>query len=183
MKEEDFDQIASVCRSLFQTKPGLGDSLFDEHLHELKAVDGLKLSTSQMMIRGGGQMLRPGGDMLRMANNLIKLRELETYVHDSNRVGKNHSFALRTVSMDSFISDPAKFATAYFDFLLDGTDTQALCPKRGCPRRVGGVANDLARKYREMNDRGASNHVTCRLHAVRPSTSFFCHCSLIIIHG
>jgi hypothetical protein len=74
MKKRDFDRIVKTCRSLFRMSPELKTQSYEGHLHHLDPVDGLRLSTSQMMIRGGGAILIPGGDLLRMANNIIKLR-------------------------------------------------------------------------------------------------------------
>ena len=162
MTEEIFDQIAKVCRSLYQTKPELKDKLFDGHLHQLDPVDGLRLSTSQMMIRGGGKLLMPGGDILRMANTIIKLEELESYL-PSKQGGRNHPFTLVTVSMDDFISDPAKFTTAYLNFLL-GNNTQMICPRKNCTRKIKSIAKEFEQKYQKINEKGTA-HVTTGRHS------------------
>ena len=79
MKRKDFDRISKLCRSHYQRTPELKTQTYEGHLQQLDPIDGLRLSTSQMMIRGGGEILIPGGDLLRMANTIIKLRELQLY--------------------------------------------------------------------------------------------------------
>jgi len=153
MTKENFNEIARVCRSLYRTTPELENEVFEGHLHQLNPVEGLRLSISQMMIRGGGQMLLPGGDLLRMANTIIKLRALQS----------THRFTLVTVSMDDFLSDPAKFTATYLNFLL-GNNTQPICPRANCAQKIKRIAKEFEQKYQKMSNKGSS-HVTTGRHS------------------
>ncbi len=156
MKRKDFDRISKLCRSLYQTSPELKTQAYEGHLQQLDLVDGLRLSTSQMMIRGGGEILVPGGDLLRMANTMIKLRELQRFLY--NRGGKFHRVTVVTVSMDDFISDPEAFTAKYLNFLL-GNNSHLICPGMNCQRKIKMIAQSFGKKYATMKESGSS-HVT-----------------------
>lgn len=165
MTKENFDELAKVCRSLYRAKPKMENEVFEGHLHQLDPLDGLRLSTTQMMIRGGGKVLMPGGDLLRMANTIIKLHQLQSYLR-SKREYRNNPFTLVTVSMDDFISDPAKFTETYLDFLLGVDHTQLTCPGKNCANKI--ILKKLGKSfelgYQKMNDKGSS-HVTTGRHS------------------
>lgn len=100
-------------------------------------------------------MLMPSGDLLRMASTIIKLRELRSYYLSKRRSSKDaRPFTVVTVSMDDFIADPAKFTSAYIDFLL-GDASGAMCPRVNCSK----VAKDFEARYQRISERGTS-HVT-----------------------
>jgi hypothetical protein len=160
MKRKEFDRISKICRLLYQTSQELKTQAYEGHLHQLDPVEGLRLSTSQMMIRGGGEILVPGGDLLRMANTMIKLRELQRYL--DNREDKSHRFTLVTVSMDDFISDPEAFTAKYLNFML-GNNSHLICPGMNCQSKIKMIAKSFGKKYAMMKESGSS-HVTTGLH-------------------
>ena len=161
LDEAQFDGISEVCRSLYQTNPELKTGAFGGHLHQLDSLEGLLLSTSQMMVRGGGKEKMPGGDLLRMANNIIKLQELESYfLHHGN---KNHTFELLTVSMDDFISDPTTFTVRCLVFLL-GRNTDLICPDKSCKQEIERIANEFEQNYNRKQMKGSS-HITTGRHS------------------
>lgn len=152
--EEEFDDVVETCRSIFQQKDGLEDEGFEGHLHELRPIEGLRLSTSQMMVRGGGKKRMPGGDLLRMANTIIKLRELQSYLSENDE----SPITVVTVSMDDFIADPEKVTADYLNFLLG--------EKNGADRdeEVARIASDFARNYHKLGEKGSA-HVTTGTHS------------------
>ena len=158
VNEKQFDDIARVCRSLYQTKPELKSQAYVGHLHRANSLEGLLLSTSQMMIRGGGKENLPSGDLLRMANNIIKLRELKSK-HDN----KNHPFALLTVSMDDFIAAPSKFTFDCLNFLL-GKNRGLICPDKSCKHEIERIADEFEQSYIRKQTMGSS-HITTGKHS------------------
>ena len=155
LTKNDFHEIAKVCRSLYRTNSDLANEYFEGHLHRLDPSDGLKLSTAQMMIRGGGVTRVAGGDMLRMANNIIKLKQLQLSEANGNINGEGRAQKLTivTVSMDDFIANPVKFTTTYLNFLL-GDDAHIVAPKR-----LKAIAKKFEKKYTSIIDEGGK-HVT-----------------------
>lgn len=160
MKRKDFDRVSKLCRSLYQSTPELKTEAYEGHLQQLDPIDGLRLSTSQMMIRGGGEILIPGGDLLRMANTIIKLREMQLYQEQYGN--HRHRFIVDTVSMDDFISDPETFTSRYLNFLL-GNNTNLICPGRSCQQRIEMTSKSFGKKYATMKEKGSS-HVTTGTH-------------------
>ena len=171
---QNFDDISQLCSSLYQTIPSLKDAKFKGHLQQLDPIDGLKLSTAHMMIRGGGVLLMPGGDILRMANNIVKLKQLQEYVTEQqqqheNGVKRNKPFTVVTVSMDDFLTDPIQFITTYLTFLTGDNYEQHLCPNEGakvCQKRMKSIAKSFEQSYNNIKGVG-QKHVTTGKHENR----------------
>jgi hypothetical protein len=163
LSKESFDKILDVCNSLYQTRPDLKKEHFKGHLHNLDPIDGLKLSTAQMMIRGGGVMLMPGGDLLRMANNIIKLKQLQEYL-EKNGSTSYKPFIVVALSMDDFITNPVEFTTTYLKILAG--DQKLLLedkPSQG-NAMMKVIANRFARNYNKMKNKEEHKHVTTGKH-------------------
>lgn len=166
LSRESFDKVVQLCNSLYQTQPNLVNEKFEGHLHQLDPVDGLKLSTAQMIIRGGGVMLMAGGDLLRMANNIIKLNQLKDFlVHNDTSYPPLNVVAL---SMDEFIADPFQFTSSYLNILTGGDTTQLFRNKPIRGRMVmKSIAKRFARNYNETKSKANHTHVTTGKHGDR----------------
>ena len=157
ISRESFDKIVDLCNSLYQTQVNLTNAKFEGHLQQLPPIDGLKLSTAQMMIRGGGRILVPGGDLLRMANNIIKLRQLQDYLASDASYGQ---MSVEYLSMDEFITNSLNFTSTYLNILV-GDDTKLFAGK---PRRgkalIRSIAGRFAKTYNETKSKESHKHVT-----------------------
>ena len=116
VSRENFDSVTADCRSLFQTTDFLKEANFHHHLLNMNAHDGIRLSTAEMMIQG----FENGGDILRMANNMIKFKQAETFVKNSEEFkNKEKSFQVYSLSVDDFIIEPAESFKRFLDFVFD----------------------------------------------------------------
>ena len=160
LSQDAFDKVVNLCKSLYQTKPHLRDGKFKQHLHQLDPIDGLKLSTAQMMIRGGGVVLMPGGDLLRMANNIIKFEQLRAYTETNHETYK--PLAVEALSMDDFITDPLKFTQSYLKILTGSTVNLFRDNPTKSGRVMGSIAKRFAQKYTKNQE--DEKHVTAGKH-------------------
>lgn len=165
LTKESFDRVVNLCNSLYQKKPNTKNEKFEGHLHQLDPIDGLKLSTAQMMIRGGGVILMPGGDLLRMSNNIIKLRQLEEYLATNSTSPRSLSVA--ALSMDDFITDPTKFTLSYLNILTGNTQLFRDQQRKG-KAVVEYIANQFGQNYNKMKSKEKHEHVTTGKHDDRP---------------
>lgn len=164
LNKASFDKIVDLCNSLYQTKSNLTNSKFEGHLRQLDPIDGLRLSTAQMMIHGGGKVLVPGGDLLRMANNIIKLRQLQEYIKEEFSYGP---LTVTALSMDDFITNPLEFTSTYLN-ILAGDDTKLIVGKPRKGRRIiKSIASTFARNYNETKANENHKHVTTGKHEDR----------------
>ena len=109
-----FDEVVSLCKSLYQANPQLRNSTFYEHLLSLDQWDGLQLATAQMIISSSYvNQGRAGGDILRMANNVVQFNNLLPLngLHEKQ-------LHLLTISMDDYISNPNNTTIHFLDFLF-----------------------------------------------------------------
>ncbi|KAL3805638.1 hypothetical protein HJC23_005882 [Cyclotella cryptica] len=166
LSKESFDKVVQLCNSLYQTKTTLEKEKFEGHLHQLDPISGLKLSTAQMMIRGGGVTLMPGGDLLRMANNIIKLKQLKDYLKENTH--KYRPLTVVALSMDDFITDPLAFTSSYLKILMGGNPLTLFENK---PRKgeaiMKSIASKFAHNYNEMKSKEKHEHVTTGKHSDR----------------
>ena len=166
LSKESFDDVVQLCNSLYQTKPNLENKRFERHLHQLDPIDGLKLSTAQMIIRGGGVMLMAGGDLLRMANNIIKLNQLEDFLAKNET--SHPPLTVKSLSMDDFIINPLQFSSSYLNTLTGGDTAQFFQDKPIKGRSVmKAIANRFARNYNETKNKENHTHVTTGKHRDR----------------
>jgi len=114
----EFDGVLGDCLSLYQTKPGLENANFLDHLMNYDPPEGLRLATAELMIQGHDN----GGDILRMANNIVKFKQVQKYVQKSNEEnpteGRKKEVQVYTMSLDDFIANPSISALKFFDFVL-----------------------------------------------------------------
>ncbi len=145
MSLEDFEAIRKDCRSLYQTKAGLENANFLDHLMNFDPPEGLRLATAELMIEG----FRNGGDLLRMANNIIKLKQAQMKLNTSPEY-QGRNIQVYTMSLDSFIAQPAVSALNFFDYVLESSPV---------PQQR---KEDAAYRYlQHYNDkRNSSNHIT-----------------------
>ncbi|KAL7521988.1 hypothetical protein ACHAWX_006684 [Stephanocyclus meneghinianus] len=159
LSKESFDTVVQLCKSLYQTNTTLEGEKFEGHLHQLDPVSGLKLSTAQMMIRGGGVTLMPGGDLLRMANNIIKLKQLKEYLRENEL--EYRPLTVVALSMDDFIIDPLAFTAEYLKILI-GANPQSFFehkPQKG-KTIMKSIASKFARNYDEVKSKEKHEHIT-----------------------
>lgn len=157
LSKDSFDKVVNLCKSLYRTKPHLRNGKFKQHLHQLNPVDGLKLSTAQMMIRGGGVILMPGGDLLRMGNNIIKFEQLKAYSETNHEAYA--PLTVEALSMDDFITDPLKFTQSYLKILTGSSAGDN--PSKG-KRVMRSIAKRFAQKYTKNQE--DEKHVTTGKH-------------------
>jgi hypothetical protein len=118
MSLEDFDAIKKDCRSLYQTRAGLENATFLDHLMNFDPPEGLRLATAELMIEG----YKNGGDLLRMANNIIKLKQAQIKLNNYREYQEGHrGIQIYTMSLDNFIAQPAVSALNFFDFVLESS--------------------------------------------------------------
>ena len=118
LRTSEFEDILSDCRALYRTRPGLENGTLLDHLLNYDPPEGIRLMTSEMMIQGYDN----GGDILRMANNIIKFRQAELTVANSEEyASRGETLEVYTMSLDDFISNPERMAHRFLDFVFDGT--------------------------------------------------------------
>ena len=96
--QSHFDNVVSLCESLYDQP----NSTFYEHLRLLSPWDGLRLSTSQMIISSSASNNHlAGGDILRMTNNIIQFERLQALqsVPESHR----ENVQLMAINMDDYM--------------------------------------------------------------------------------
>ena len=109
-----FDNVVSLCKSLYQANPQLRNSTFYKHLLHLSPWDGLQLATAQMIISSSHENQgRAGGDILRMASNIVHFNNLLSLNDQYEK-----QFHLLTISMDDYISHPINSTVHFLDFLF-----------------------------------------------------------------
>lgn len=118
LRTSEFEDILSDCRALYRTQPGLENGTLLDHLLNYDPPEGIRLMTSEMMIQGYDN----GGDILRMANNIIKFRQAElTVANTEEYTSRGKSLEVYTMSLDDFILNPERMAHRFLDFVFEGT--------------------------------------------------------------
>jgi len=145
MSLEDFEAIRMDCRSLYQTRAGLENANFLDHLMNFDPPEGLRLATAELMIEG----FRNGGDLLRMANNIIKLKQAQMKLNASLEY-QGRNIQVYTMSLDNFIAQPAVSALNFFDYVLESSPVSQQRKEEAAYRY-----------WQHYNDkRSISNHIT-----------------------
>lgn len=141
---EEFNAIVHDCLSFYRTKDRLKRSNFLAHLLRLPPEHGLRLATAEIMIQGYDN----GGDILRMASNIMKLEHARQFIQEqqnnavedstTNSNYYNKELQIYTMSLDEFIAQPASSALEFFNFVLEGDNTNDKLRRR---------MEEVARKY------------------------------------
>ena len=108
MKREDFKNIEDDCSSLYQTKPGMENATFYEHLRTLDPTEGLRMATADKM-----------NNIVLMAVDLIKFKRVRELVKASNPNHINGDMEVKTISMDDFIHQPGRSMYQVYDFVFN----------------------------------------------------------------
>lgn len=107
MKREDFKNIADDCYSLYQTRIGMENATFYEHLRTMDATEGLRLSTADKM-----------NNIVLMAVDLIMFKRVRDLVKASNPNHINGDMEVKTIAMDDFIHQPGVSMYQFYDFVF-----------------------------------------------------------------
>lgn len=107
MKREDFNAIADDCSSLYQTKPGMENATFYEHLRALDSTEGLRMATADKI-----------NNIVLMAVDLIQFKRVRELVKASNPNHINGDMEVKTISMDDFIHQPGRSMYQVYDFVF-----------------------------------------------------------------
>eukprot|EP00986_Skeletonema_menzelii_P017402 scaffold19268_cov148-Skeletonema_menzelii.AAC.9 len=107
MKREDFNNIAHDCSSLYQTKPGMENATFYDHLRALDPTEGLRMATADKM-----------DNIVLMAVDLIQLKRVRELVKASNPNHINGDMEVKTISIDDFIHQPGSSMYQLYDFVF-----------------------------------------------------------------
>ena len=107
MKREDFQLIANDCSLLCQTKPGMENATFYDHLRMLDRTDGLRLATADKM-----------NTIVLMAVNLLMFKRVRDLVRASSRNHINGDLEVKTLSVDDFIHQPSSSMYRVYDFIF-----------------------------------------------------------------
>lgn len=107
MKREDFNAIADDCSSLYQTKPGMENATFYEHLRKLDSIEGLRMATADKI-----------NNIVLMAVDLIQFKRVRELVKASNPNHINGDMEVKTISMDDFIHQPGRSMYQVYDFVF-----------------------------------------------------------------
>lgn len=113
MKREDFKNIADDCYSLYQTKPGMENATFYEHLTSLDPTEGLRMATADKL-----------NNIVLMAVDLIMFKRVRDLVKASNPNHINGDMEVKTITMDDFIHQPGSSMHQVYDFIFKDLITE-----------------------------------------------------------
>merc|ERR1712032_1367599 len=117
IRQQHFDSVVEMCKSLFQTKDQLKNATFYEHLLRLDHYDGLRLATAQMIISSSsanGNLA--GGDVLRMAYNVLKLGRLQSHIAIPQE--QRDEIHILTISMEDYLKDMSGTTMNLLDYIF-----------------------------------------------------------------
>ncbi|KAL7452473.1 hypothetical protein ACHAWC_004192 [Mediolabrus comicus] len=107
MKREDFQHIADDCSLLYQTKPGMENATFYDHLRMLDRTEGLRLATADKM-----------NTIVLMAVNLLMFKRVRDLVKASSRNHINGDMEVKTLLVDDYIHQPSSSMYRLYDFIF-----------------------------------------------------------------
>jgi hypothetical protein len=107
MTHEDFKNIVDDCYSLYQTKPGLENATFNEHLRSLDSTEGLRMATAEKM-----------NNIVLMAIDLLLFIRVHNLVKASSPNHINGDIEVKTLSIDDFIHQPGSSMYGVYDFIF-----------------------------------------------------------------
>jgi len=108
MTHEDFDDILSQCRGIYQTRPGLKTSSYQQHLRALAPADGLRLAAANGL-----------NPLALMASDLITFGRVRAMVRaeaDNPERKKVRHFDLMTLSLEEALAHPGRTMVDFMDF-------------------------------------------------------------------
>ena len=115
--QSHFDNVVSLCESLYDQH----NSTFYEHLRFLSPWDGLRLSTSQMIISSSASNNHlAGGDILRMSNNIIQFEKLQA-LQSIPEGQRGENVQLMAINMDDYMVNIRRTTMDLLDYVF-GTD-------------------------------------------------------------
>ena len=111
MTHQDFDNIFNDCNSLYQTKPGLKNATYYEHLRALDPTEGLRMATTDKFTH-----------IALMANDLLMFSRVKQLERErcAERPWRRQKLHLITMPMQDWIDQPRKSMYKYLEFLFHG---------------------------------------------------------------
>lgn len=142
MKREDFKSIADDCASLYQTKPGMENATFYQHLRTLNPTEGLRMATADKL-----------DNIVLMAVDLIMFKRVRELVKASNPNHINGDMEVKTILMDDFIHQPGNSMFQVYDFIFKDLLTEEIKISR---------SNTYEQSYLQQRESNhdMNNHIT-----------------------
>ena len=120
LTRDDYDRLLEDCASLYRTRPGLANATYFEHLRALEPGEGLRLATADKFHH-----------FALMASDLVMFGRVRRLVRAKNELhpAKHHSFEVRTMPVDDWITFPDRSMHDFLDFVFgsimpEGRNTQ-----------------------------------------------------------